>query len=488
AAPQETAATQEELVHREATPSKMDTGSKSVTVSEHITAPKKKKKTMAVAAAVTAVLLASGGWFLSRPGKTAIGTLQVASEPAGADILLNGKETDLKTPAILDNLELKQRYTVAVTHPQYGKQEEAISLNNAEPKGVSFKLAKNLGVLNVISDPSGAAILVDGRATGQVTPSTLDRLILNKEYKITLSKPDFVDFDQPVSLASPLPQKLMASLKPVEKATALPPMVPTPPITQPLPPVPAPAEPPPAPEEIIGKISVRSTPAGAKVFLNGKDTGKTTPVVIDDLKQGRYTVRLLKEDFQPLVRGVNIASSKSYSIEERLLEIKKPEKKPVTPAEEPVKEPAKPAAIGGEGSIRITSNPSGADVFVNGEKRGTTPLTVRAKAGKIKVLVTKGDDRLPCRQTISLQAGAETNINCPLGNLFGKVEVSSSPPRAEVFFNGKKLNGKTPLTIEKVKRDKEHTIRLEMNGFKPWERSFDLEDRENKAFNVELER
>ena len=477
ATPQGTIATQEDIVHREATPSKIITGSKSITVSEHITAAKKKKRPLILAAGAAAV-------FLSRPGKTAAGTLQVASEPAGADILLNGKATDLKTPAILDNLELKQHYTVAVSHPQYGKQEEAVSLKNAEPKKVSFNLSKNLGALNVISEPSGAAILVDGLATGQVTPATLDRLILNKEYKITLSKPDFVDFHQPVSLASTTPQKLLASLKPIEKTPALPPVTPSQPIAEPVaasPPQVLPPPPLPAAEEIIGKINIRSNPSGARIFLNGKETGKTTPAVIDDLKQGRYTVRLLKEDFQPLVRSVNIASSKPYSIEEKLLEIKKP-------AEEPVKEPAKPAATGGEGSIRITSNPSGADVFVNGEKQGITPVTVRARAGTVKVLVTKGDDRLPCRQTISLQAGAESKIDCPLGDLFGKVEVSSSPPRAEVFFNGKKLNGKTPLTIEKVKRDRAHTIRLEMNGFKPWERSFDLEDRENKAFNVELER
>ena len=153
----------------------------------------------------------------------------------------------------------------------------------------------------------------------------------------------------------------------------------------------------------------------------------------------------------------------------------------------PEKEPAPPPTIGGEGSIRVSSNPSGADVFINGEPQGQTPITIKTRAGTVKVLVTKGEDKLPCRQTVQVRAGETASINCSFGELFGKIDVNSTPPRADVYFNGKNL-GKTPLTIQKIKRDREHTLRLVLDGYKPWERSFDLDDRESKAFNVDLER
>ncbi len=493
--PQGTLPTQQEIVHREITPavakkSKEGTGSRSVTVSE-LGVRRKKHFPTATLVGIAAVAFAAiglAGWhFLKKP--IAFGTLQVASEPEGSTILLNGKRTDLQTPAILENLELNKKWTVAVEHPEYGSKEETVLLKNTEPKKLNFDLSKNLGMLNVISDPAGAAILVNSIAWAQVTPASVEGLVLNKEYKITLTKPGYQDVEQPVTLASTAPQKLLATLKPIEQIASKEPVAPLPQPPAPTPPLlPQPS----MEEEDLGKIDIRTNPQGAKIFLNGKDTGKRTPSTLSDLKKGRYTLRLLKENFQPIIRSVTIASAKSYPVEERLLELKKPEEKKPSeekPAkkEEPAPSPPPPTA-GGEGNIKITSSPSGADVFINGEKQGTTPLTVRVRAGNVKVLVTKEGDRIPCRQVVSLQTGATANIDCSLGNLFGRVDVNSNPPRAEVYFDGKKLNGKTPLTIEKVKRDKGHTIRLEMEGFKAWERSFDLDEKETKAFNVELER
>lgn len=45
---------------------------------------------------------------------------------------------------------------------------------------------------------------------------------------------------------------------------------------------------------------------------------------------------------------------------------------------------------GGRGKFQATSSPQGADVFVNGEKMGQTPLTLRLKTkGEYKIVIRK---------------------------------------------------------------------------------------------------
>lgn len=428
---------QENIVHRETTPAKaLGRGktSKSVTISE--TFPEPKPRTKWPWAAGLSIFLVAGLAFLSwkfftPPSPPAAaeamkGTLQIFSEPAGAAIFLNGEATGYKTPAILEDLEVGKTHAVALTLEKYGREEKSLSIANADPVSLSFSLTKHVGVLNVISEPSGASILVNNIATGKVTPATLDDLALNSEYKVTLSKPGYEDFEQPISLASTQPQKMMAALRPIELP---PPVLPVPPATPAPPVITEPVPPPAEPKPPIVKEPIAPKPS---------------PV----------------EPKPPVVK----------------------EKPAVTP--KPLPPPA--PIIGGEGSIRVTSSPSGADIFVDGVNVGQTPATIKAKSGAVRVLVTEGGETLPCRQTVQVQPGKTSSVTCALGALFGQISINSSPPRAEVYLDGKLL-GKTPIVVKKVKRDQEHTLRLVLEGFRPWSHSFQLQDREKKSFNVELE-
>lgn len=48
-----------------------------------------------------------------------------------------------------------------------------------------------------------------------------------------------------------------------------------------------------------GVIRVDSLPGGARLWLNGSDTGKTTPAAIERLKAGSYHIQLEKQGFRP---------------------------------------------------------------------------------------------------------------------------------------------------------------------------------------------
>jgi len=378
----------------------------------------------------------------------------------------------------------------------------------AEPK-------KELGILNVISDPEGAAILVDGKTTGQSTPATIENIELGTDHKITLSKPQYEDFEEVVNLTSAKPQKISASLKQTGKEPVTPPpaAIPTlppataPPITPPpatppavatptLPPPTAPpaAELPKAVEE--GSVQITSSPSGARIILDGKSTGKQTPATIGNLKVGKsYTVGLVKDEFDRWSKKITIASAKPASISGELKATQKPTEKlppptapPGKPAEKPVETTPPPpgTAAGTPAQIRLASNPSGADVFVNAEFKGKTPLTASVAPGSVSIIVSK-EGLAKYTRKITVRPGEKVNLtDINLTDLYGEVSLASTPPRANVVFDGQSIPAKTPVTVRKVRRDQSHNVSISLPGYRTWSTSFNMEGGD-KNFNINLE-
>jgi len=67
-------------------------------------------------------------------------------------------------------------------------------------------------------------------------------------------------------------------------------------------------------ENTAGKIYVNSVPSGAVVQLDGIDTGKTTPIVLDDIAPGKHRVGISLPDDCPITREVNITAGSSVSV------------------------------------------------------------------------------------------------------------------------------------------------------------------------------
>jgi len=58
----------------------------------------------------------------------------------------------------------------------------------------------------------------------------------------------------------------------------------------------------------------------------------------------------------------------------------------------------------------------------------------------------------------------------------GRVKVKSVPAYADVYFNDTCMPDKTPTEIGNVEPDVEHTVRVVLPGFPPWEKKFTLND------------
>jgi serine/threonine protein kinase len=66
------------------------------------------------------------------------------------------------------------------------------------------------GALAIASDPPGAAIAINGRPTGEVTPATLTNLAIGTPYSITLTKDGFVQAAQTVTLSEQVPSSAVS--------------------------------------------------------------------------------------------------------------------------------------------------------------------------------------------------------------------------------------------------------------------------------------
>jgi len=192
--------------------------------------------------------------------KILLGSAYVTSDPPGAKLFVDGENTGQVTPDLLGRLSVGKSYTIRAEKNGYNPEEKTINVASTDRMEVKLALAELMGVLNVITEPAGAAILLQGRLTGLTTPATLENLPLREDLRITLSKPDFEDFEQVVNLTSRKPQKISTRLTPI------------------------------AP--LKGKLVITSTPSGAAVILDGKDTGRTTPATIANLDPQKYTLAL----------------------------------------------------------------------------------------------------------------------------------------------------------------------------------------------------
>jgi hypothetical protein len=106
-----------------------------------------------------------------------------------------------------------------------------------------------------------------------------------------------------------------------------------------------------------GRVLVRSTPPGVRVFVDGRSGGET-PATVRDLARGPHQVRLVREGYTTVERKIVITASKPA----------------LTLTVPMVKVPVVSERL--DSALVVVSRPAGATVFLDGREVGTTPLTL----------------------------------------------------------------------------------------------------------------
>jgi len=63
-----------------------------------------------------------------------------------------------------------------------------------------------------------------------------------------------------------------------------------------------------------GAISVSSSPTGAKVYLDGSDTGQTTNCTLSNISSGNHTIKLTKEGYQDYQQSVAVSGGQTATV------------------------------------------------------------------------------------------------------------------------------------------------------------------------------
>jgi tRNA A-37 threonylcarbamoyl transferase component Bud32 len=140
-------------------------------------------------AVVLLALFAAGGAAAAWFGAPWLrhGVIVVTSEPAGADVALDGAPTGQRTPAVLDEVVLAAPHEVTLSGPSLRELTVPV---RPEPGRLAVRVHARvgtaLGALTVESEPAGAEVRLDDRRVG-ATPLTIPDVRLDERHRIDLS-------------------------------------------------------------------------------------------------------------------------------------------------------------------------------------------------------------------------------------------------------------------------------------------------------------
>lgn len=108
-----------------------------------------------------------------------------------------------------------------------------------------------------------------------------------------------------------------------------------------------------SPTPITGFISASSTPSGAVIEVDGKPSG-VTPRNIKGILIGKHTVRISKENYTSVTREIEVKEGETVNLNVTLDNMSK---------------------------FTVSSNPSGATLYIDGVLKGRTPRLLEMKSG-----------------------------------------------------------------------------------------------------------
>jgi hypothetical protein len=172
----------------------------------------------------------------------------------------------------------------------------------------------------------------------------------------------------------------------------------------------------PAPQETFGRVAVSSNPQGGRIFLDGMNTGKTTPAVFDSIVAGPHVVEVLGGY---LSGGASVVAGRKEM--EVVIELQP-----------------------GVGNIIVSAEPANATVLLDGENKGNIPWSLKnIPAGKHIVQASAQGFGGLC-DTVDLFAGCTDTLHLKLKG-GAALSIATKPIGATIVINGTQA-GKAPYT------------------------------------------
>jgi serine/threonine-protein kinase len=189
--------------------------------------------------------------------------------------------------------------------------------------------------------------------------------------------------------------------------------------------------------DVIGATAVLRGPAGH--VLNKCET----PCSFNNLSPSRYGLEVQKEGYQSVQTALQVKSGDAQDQKIKLESLAK--------------------------GIFISSQPPGADVFINGAKQsGQTPVTLPLAAGQYN-LVLRLQGYEAYAGGIQVKDNIQTQLHVPLNaksaSRIAWAQVNSTPKGAEIVVDGTSTGQLTPARLQVPAGS--HIVTLRLNGFRP---------------------
>ena len=259
--------------------------------------------------AVEEIVSVSDGDFLTKDYdlEQEKGLLLVKTSPEGANVKLGGTSLGV-TPLLVTTLDTDRTYPLDIECLGYQTKRISVSLSSRIPVAVSEKLVLDSGVVECVSEPSGATVQVNGIVRG-TTPCRIERV--PKGYAtFVLKLKGYEDEKRELRIVPGDSQSLSISMR-----------------------------------GRSAKLSVISYPDGARVTMDDNYVGKT-PLTLSPVRPGVHTIKAELAGYAPVFKTVMMENGGEITEQIRFESIL--------------------------GWLEITTTPPGARIMLDGKTVGTT--------------------------------------------------------------------------------------------------------------------
>ncbi|MCC7540012.1 MAG: serine/threonine protein kinase [Deltaproteobacteria bacterium] len=239
-------------------------------------------------------------------------------------------------------------------------------------------VATGPGSIVVTSEPRGAAVWLDGEATGKRTPARLERLPVDATYTVRVTAENMEPATQQVRLTSDRREATVNARLVASSARAL------------------------------AVIRVTSTPSGARILFDGRDTGRRTPSTLDSITPGvPHQIMLVRDGYADRLMPVTLQPGQVESLDMPL------ERAPLAP---------------GEALLLLTVEPPTARVEINGTAlEGTDARELRTTQRSLRIAATAPGHEDE-RRVLRLDSGQTRELRLSLRRSPERVAVGGTTP------------------------------------------------------------
>jgi tetratricopeptide (TPR) repeat protein len=331
-------------------------------------------------------------------------TLSVESDPPNANVLIDSAVAG-RTP--YQSELLAGEHFVAVEMDGRMREERKVVAREGRDASLSFALAAlpRSPALEVESEPIGAEVILDGKERGRtpfLTPLNKGKheVVLKLEGHREVGSFFVMPSDRDLSIRLDLPLGVGAG----------------------------------------SRLTLTSSPGGAKVAIDGKEIGITP--WSGEIRAGNHKVSVAADGFVKEERVVQVQPNRDADVTFAL------------------------NRAPGPGKLHIDTEPPEAVVAVDGKQVGTSPYTGEVAPGE-HTLEVSNEGYKTIQQELQLDPGQQLSLKLALqqaqaGQVPPLVAVASDPQGAYLFLDGKQI-GRTPIRVRSTPGP--HEIKLVLDGY-----------------------